>query len=645
MNGRGGYLAMIRGPTRLAVLTALALFAYSNGCAAAVSLSAQVGFGGIFRLGSAFPLRVEVVNDGPAVQGVLEVVEARGGPTRGTLPYVLTHRRELFLSAQSRKVVQVTVDPDTVAKPLRVRFLTGDQVIETTISLRGRFTPQPFVLLLTRSNVSPVIPLPYQPPVPVVSLALPNLPVDPRAYSGVWSVMLYEESLRGLSRSQRHALESWLESGGTLLVLGGLHYALYQEPTTASFLPVQVRGLRKVDGLPRLASAYGEPIALQGSFFIQDAAVTEGTVLTEEQEIPIWVEQSRGRGKVAYLALDVGRPPVSEWNGLGELVKNILGSPPGNPNEPRTVWNRSVFTGIIEEFGFVSVGGAVGAFLLGLLLYLGSLMLWFQFWKTDVSRPGVLSISLGALVFFFAAAGYAYFDRGNYMPDAVLVSSTVVDGDPWTAGGAVHSNVGLFSTRTRDFTFRVERGWTHLDYLPPAEGLTGSPVFVRDGLRSSRIRIPLTEWASGLFKLRATERFPVRVVWRKLADRYAVSVSNLGGTPLSECWLVIADRGFALGDIPPGGRLVREVAIQEDRDKVDSVRLRDIPSADKTREVLLRKSIFPAEDPGFDPGQTAFVFGWVGGHDPEIRVDDERVRAHHYKLFRVSIPLGSEEDL
>lgn len=635
---------MTSGAARFAILAALTLFACSDG-RAAVSVSAHAGFGGIFRLGSAFPLRVEVVNDGPAIAGVLEIVEARGGPTRGMPAYVLTHRRELFLSAHARKIVRVTVDPDTVAKPLRVRFLTGDNRVETTVSLRGRFTPQPIMLLLTRSNVSPVIPLPYDSPVPVVSLTVPDLPDDLRAYSGVWSVMLYEESLRALSRPQRRALESWLTAGGTLLVLGGLHYALYQEPTTAGLLPVRVRGLRKIDGLPGLAGSYGDSTALPGTFYIQEAIVTGGNVLMAEQDTPIWVEQQRGRGKVAYLAVDVGRPPVSEWAGLGDLLKNILGPPPGNSSETRTVWNRSVFTGMIEEFGFVSVAGSVAAFFLGLLLYLGSLVCWFQLWQKRSSRRGVLTFSLGALVFLFAVAGYAYFDRGNYMPDAVLVSSTVIDGDPWSKGGTVHSDVGLFSTRKRDFTFRVDKGWTHLDYLPPAGGVSESPVFVHDSLSASRISIPLNEWASGLFKLRGTEPFPVRIEWRKLKDRYAVSVWNLGGIKLTECWLVIAGQGFDLGDIPPGGRVVREVPTQEGGSSAESLRLRDIPSADKAREVLLHKSIFPAEDPGMDTGQTAFVFGWVDGHHPEVRVDDQRIRTHHYKLFRASIPLGSEEDL
>jgi hypothetical protein len=633
---------MISGVPRVAVVKALILFTCGHG-RAAVSLKVQLGFDGIFRLGAAFPVRVEVVNAGPATHGVLEVAEVRGGPTRGMGSYVLTHRRDLFLAAQSRKIVRLTVDPDTVAKPLRVRFRTGDRLVETSVGLRGRFTSQPLILLLTRHNVSPVLPLAYETPIPVVSLDISDLPVDSRAYGGIWSVMIYEQSLRDLSQPQRHALESWLTEGGMLAVLGGLHYALYQEPVTASLLPVRVRGLKEVDGLPQLGTSYGKGRALRERFFVQDAQVIRGSILAEEGNTPIWVEQRRGEGKVAYLALDVGRPPVSEWSGLSDLFSNMLGSPPNDARDPWSVWNRTVFTGLIEEFGLISFGSSVTVFFVGILLYLAALLVWYQFWKGGHQPPSVLTTSLALLVVFFALVGYWYFDRSNLMPDGVLVSSTVVDGDPWSEEGAVHSNVGLFSTRKRDFAFRVNNGWTHLDYVPPAGGAAGSSVFIRDGLRSTVVRIPLTEWDSGLFKVRAVEPFPVRLEWRKLRDRYALHMSNLAETRLTECWLVIGGRAYELGDIPPGGQLTREVAIEEP-DSNKGLRLMEIPFKDKAREVLLRKSIFSSEDKAAS-GQTAFVIGWIQGASPEVQVDDQRVEIHQYKLFRASVPLGGDDDL
>lgn len=633
---------MISGLARFAVAAAVLLLASGPGHAR-LSLNVQLGFGGLFRLGAAFPLYVEVINTGPPARGVLEVSEMRGGPTRGIGSYVLSHRRDLFLAAQSRKVVRLTVDPDTVSKPLRVVFRTSDDRVEESMSLRGHFTSQPLILLLTRHNVSPVLPVSQEHPVPIVSLEVAELPNDARAYAGVWSVALYEQSLRGLTEPQRRALEGWLRSGGMLLVLGGLHYALYQEPVTASFLPVGVRGLKRVNGLPVLKNSYGGE-GLDESFFVQDALVTRGNVLAEEQNTPIWVEQRRGQGKIAYLALDVGRPPVSEWSGLGRLFERVLGPVPGRPAQAWSAWDRSVFTGIIEEFGLIRLGSSVAVFFIGMVLYLGGLAVWYRSWRRRDLRLPVLTVWLVGLVASSTLIGYWYFDRSYLMPDGVLVSSTVIDGDPWSEEAAVQSNVGLFSTRKRDFAFRVASGWTHLDYVAPAGVDAVEPhVFVRDELRSTGVWIPLMEWDSGLFKVRGRQPFPVRVEWRRLADRYALQLSNLAETRMTECWLIIGERAFELGDVPPGGRITREVAISEPQNG-GGLRFPDISFGDKARGVLLRKSIFSPEDRELG-AQKAYVIGWVEGAPPEVQMDNQRVRKHQYTLFRVSIPIGSEEDL
>ena len=66
--------------------------------------------------------------------------------------------------------------------------------------------------------------------------------------------------------------------------------------------------------------------------------------------------------------------------------------------------------------------------------------------------------------------------------------------------------------------------------------------------------------------------------------------------------------------------------------------------AERVREVLLRRSVFP--DGQAADSQTAFLIGWIRDEEPELRGDDPRVTAHHFKLFRVAIPLGGgEEDL
>ncbi len=618
-------------------MAALALL-FAVPAPAQVSIHAQPGFGGIFRLGEPFPVRIELVNSGAAVRGVLEVVEARGGPTRGMDSYSFVQQRDLFLSAHARKVLFVTVDPDTVAQPLVLRFTGGGRSHETAVTLRGRFTGQPLVLLLTRSNVAPAIPLPYDTPVPVVSIPLSDLPEEARAYGGVWTIMLYEQSLRAMSRRQRAALERWLSSGGTLAVLGGAHFALYRDRATAPLLPVAVRGVKRVDALPELSARFGGALA---DLLVQDAvADAASTVLVEEGGAPILVQRDHGAGRVAWLALDVGRPPVSDWTGLPALLGEVLGKPPPRGSDPWSAWNREVFAILLQNFGFSSLRSPTLLLLLALGLYVGSLLLWFRYWRSAAAGYRLALVPAG-LVAASALGGYGYFDRGGHVPDGILISSTVVDGSLWSEVAPVHANVGLFATRHKDFSFSLRGGWSQLDLVPAPGDEAGSSLVLRQGRPHAKVHVPLKEWNSALFKLRSLEPSPVGIDWQHTAETYRIGIANRGAGAFTDCWLVVGGRGYKLGDVPPGGVLRRELAVAPEG-AAEPHQPRDVTFDDEARQLLLRYSVFP--DGEADDPEAAFVIGWIGGDEPALAADDARVSAHHFKLFRVALPVGAEEE-
>ena len=589
------------------------------------------------------PLRIELVNSGVAVRGVLEVVESRGGPTRGMEPYSFIQRRDVFLSTHARKVVSVTVDPDSVSQPLLLRFTGGGRSHETSVSLRGRFTGQPLILLLTRSNVAPAIPLAYQTPVPVVSLPLGDLPEDARAYGGVWSVMLYEQSLRGLSRGQRRALEGWLSGGGVLVVLGGAHFALYQDRATAGLLPAAVRGLKRVEALPELSARFGG--VLEDALVQEAAPAAGGRVLLAERDTPILVETKRGEGRVVYLALDVGRPPASDWAGLPGLFGEILGAPPSRRSDPWTVWSPDIFTGLLQDFGFSSLRSPMLSLLLALALYVGSLLLWFRYRERAGPHRYGLVLAPAGLVLAWALGGYWYFDRGGHVPDGILISSTVVDGALWSEVAPVHSNVGLFATRNKDFSFSLSRDLTQLDLVPAPGGDAEASLVLREGRPRNRVDVPLAEWNAALFRLRAVRPSPGAIEWEQSRRTYRIGIANRGPGSLRDCWLLVGDGGYRLGDVPPGGALRRQLPEARragDAGNAEGLQPQDVRFDEEVREVLLRRSVFP-EGPAADPA-TAFVICWIRGEEPELRLDDPRVTAHHFKLFRVAIPLGAEEE-
>lgn len=631
----------------LALLAALPLYS------ADLVLETQVGFHGLFQLGYPFPLRVELANPGPPVEGTLDVQVWKGGVAKGTEPYTVHYQRGLSLPAQSRRSIQFTVDPDSISRPLVVNFSGPGIKISKEVDLRRHFSPSPLVLLLTENSVSPSIPLASGAQGPLLSISLNQLPSDSRAYHGVSNILFYEQSLRDLSRSQVLALETWLSSGGRMIILGSIYYALYQEPWMNRFLPVRVAGLKELSSLPNLEKSYGKNAAPLKNLLVQDSKLVEGNILIEERGIPILVERSMGRGKILYLSLDIGRPPLSRWGGLSFLLTDLLGTPLDRRSTLQTGWDEAIFSQLLSTSSMISAYVPVRTFFLWLLIYLIGLGL-LAWLRQKRFLPGrILALGFLLLVFFSSFGGYLHLHRGGYMPDGVLLSSTLLDS---LQDGYVEaqSNVALFSTQRRRYGLQVKGGWSDVEAILPRVGMGIAPkdnaLVIHEERSSSQFSFPLREWSYKLFRVRSTDRFPFRAEVRTEGGRLLLKLTNLTPRDLTDCWLVASGQRFSLGDILQGSSQVRELPLPSERPlsrdgQPKKTDLREISFEDKTKEILFRHSFFP-QDQGlsrWDDGAVLF-FGWVKGDPRRVWVDDAQIQAYNYALFRVIIPLEEGEE-
>ena len=108
--------------------------------------------------------------------------------------------------------------------------------------------------------------------------------------------------------------------------------------------------------------------------------------------------------------------------------------------------------------------------------------------------------------------------------------------------------------------------------------------------------------------------------------------------------MILPGERVSLGDIPSGSSRVREfpLAAAATDGRAAQWDLREIRFNDPMRDLLLRNSYFPQEQ-GRAVGAALF-FGWVQGGPRGVSVEDERVRAREFTLFRARFPLGEEEE-
>jgi hypothetical protein len=631
-------------------LLLFSFFLFPSLCGAEIFIEPRIGFHGVFQLGRPFPLEVELSNSGRPAEGTLEIAVWKGGATKGGAPYPLYYRRDVFLSPQSRKTVQLTVDPDFISRPLKIMFSSPTGTASREIDLRRHFSPSPVILLVSEGNTIPAVSLGSTLTNRLVALTLAELPPDPRALLGVSHLILYDQSLRDLSRSQLLALDTWLTAGGRMVILGSLNYSLYQEPAISRFLPVRVTGTKRISFHPVLGQS--DPASAIADVWAQASTVIGGKVLAEAQGMPVLVETSRGKGRITYLSLDVGRPPLSQWDGLPRFLQNLLAPAGGDELAPRTRWDDAVFSQLILSPSFISTYLPTGSLFVAIVGYLIGIGLFSWLWQ----RQGVTRRALVAAFLFFVVfstgGGYFLFSRGGNIPDGVLLSSSVIESSD-DGYVEVQSNLAMFSTQIRQYGLRMERGWMELvPVAAPSRDRPEPAVVFQDGSGTSRFQLPLREWDYRLFRIRFVDRFPLRAEFEQQAGKLRMRLNNQSAKDLADCWLVIPGQRYPLGDIPRGTSWTKEfpLASEEGQERSsgrrsDSVDFREISFKDKTREILFHSSFFPRDEGSvrWSTGAAVF-FGWVKDPDRRVSVDDQRIRNYDYTLFRTIFPLAGPED-
>ena len=627
----------------------LALLPYPSLGTAEIIIEPRVGFHGVFQLGHPFPLEVELTNTSRPAEGILQVRVWKGGPAKAGSLYALYSQKEIFLPAQSKKSVEFTVDPDFISRPLTITFSSEVARAAREVDLRRHFSPAPVILLVSESNGAPAVFLGSSSQNRLVSLSLAELPADSRALLGVSHLMLYDQSLRDLSRAQLLALETWIISGGRMIILGSINHALYQEPNLKRFLPVRVTGLTRIASFPRLSQ--GEQASSLTNVWAQTSTLVEGKVVAEAEGIPLIVESGRGKGRITYLAFDVGRPPFTLWNGLPKLFQSLLAPALESDLPPRTQWDDTIFSQLMVSPSFILTYVPSASVLCAMIAYLVAIGFFTWLWQKKRLALRTFLLYFTSFVVVSTLGGYGFFSRGGNIPDGILLTSTVLEN---VADGYVEAqaNVALFSTQIRQYGLHVERGW--LDLIPVsarAREREQPTVINQDGGDSGSFQLPFKEWDYRLFKARFVERFPLHAEFEQQGEKLVMKVNNLGAD-LTDCWLVVADQRYALGDIPRGTRWSKEFSLadragQEESSAVrgDSRGLRDITFKDKTRDLLFHSSFFPRDRDGSRWGSGAAIFfGWVKEQNKRVWVDDPRIWTYQYTLFRKIYTLAGPED-
>ncbi|MGD8804479.1 MAG: hypothetical protein PVH65_01420, partial [Chloroflexota bacterium] len=190
-----------------------------------IKLTARAGYDGYYKNDFWVPVRVSVSNDGPAVQGYLQIVTGdAGGNDR------VVYRSPISLPTSSNKGQTLYVHLSNFASELVVELIdASDDVIVSaeTNRLTGLATDSLLYAVVTRvpgrlGYLEDVMGGRSEAAVAYLSLA--ELPDVPAALNALDVVIFDDVDTGQLAIGQREALESWLDTGGTLVFTGGVDW-------------------------------------------------------------------------------------------------------------------------------------------------------------------------------------------------------------------------------------------------------------------------------------------------------------------------------------------------------------------------------------------------------------------------------------
>jgi hypothetical protein len=310
----------------------------------APSLEVHAGFGAYFRDGAWVPLYITLRNDGNDFRGTLQASNAESPIWQDTFTMIPAsiYQQPVTLAHGGKK--QYTMYLPMASYPSRVSITVQllnnkEKVVQSQdVLMQQLFPGDVLVGLLSNQQTGfeslEAVTLPNQNgSVQAQFLNAQTMPSMEAALANFNLIVL--DGLSGsLTGEQLRALRLWVQQGGTLIEIGGLHWQQNLGTLPTDLLPVNVPGTSVLPAGTHLLSgsvptSTGSGIdisdALGASVVVSDATVRAGTrTILSAGAVPLLVEAESGQGFIYYLAYDPSVEPLVDWPGATALWRELI---------------------------------------------------------------------------------------------------------------------------------------------------------------------------------------------------------------------------------------------------------------------------------------------------------------------------------
>jgi hypothetical protein len=312
-----------------------------------LTLQVKAGFDGHYRDRNWIPLFITVHNSGPDFSGTLSADSPESPTWRTTFSMIPISAYRATISVPHGEARQATIYLPVVTffsvASVSVRLIDsqGNVLITQSAPLQALDSEDVFVGLLSHRlagfDTLQTVPLPNQNGSMVIqSLDTQTMPDLAAVMNNFDMILLDTFTTSSLSSSQIHALQTWVNQGGTLVEVGGRSWQQTLGGLPADLVPVSVHGSALLPPGVHLLPTSGPTIGsvngtsdtddtLQSAVPVSVASLKAGAQLElSSNGIPLLASLQQGQGHVYYLAYDPSQEPLVDWPGARALWKGLV---------------------------------------------------------------------------------------------------------------------------------------------------------------------------------------------------------------------------------------------------------------------------------------------------------------------------------
>ena len=686
------------------------------------------GTDGIVREAGWFPVAVELQNDGPPFNATFEL--AGGGQTRRIVVELPTNTRKRFIIpafASSAAIWDARLVDErgkvraekTGLRPLR--SLAAESILlGATARTFGGLPKLPE--LKNNNSRSPIQPL-------VARMPVEQYPDTALALESLNAIYLNSEKALELKANQAEALLAWLHEGGHLIIGVEQPSDVNATPWLRPFLPCDLTGVGSIKSSrdiiqwlsagdaqdadafrssqvrdqrfrPMRVSRLVGPVAYPAGWLAPDsefeqveipvatATLRDGQAVLSVHGIPLIVSARRGRGEITVLLFSPEREPFRSWKNREWFWAKLVSVPPR--------WFGPEY---LNAYGGSSIDGVFGAMidsrqvrklpvqwlLLLLVVYLLVIGPLDQYCLKRLNRQMLTWLTFPIYVALFSLLIYyiGYKLRaGETEWNELHLVDILPHGETAEWRGRTYASV--YSPVNARYKVVGEQPQATLrgEFMSAwSGGQEGSraDVVQRDKGFEAEISVPV--WTSQLFVsdwLQSGD-YPFHASLVARGRNWEVTLENHLDRELKDVRLVVRDRIFSLGNLPPKkvtsfsveetGMLLRDFVMQTGGQFQMAAQNRQHAFGDNASRWLelnstnLTAASFAAQLANVGPNQRGFVcpegmdltpvvergdavlLAWDPGHAPGNGSMNrfKTVRSHRDTLLRVAVPVGQSK--